>query len=154
GPKACRMGIATSAKGTAANMLTLSIFGDENIRRRAGSRSARRTVILNSSKRRYSTAFARFPVPRGRRPAMRPRMTPHGNFGWGAARNDVKAPHIENRRFGWGESAPRSTERSHPPRFHAAGISLSVLASFIRRGSALRLSRVRAHGDFVANHLP
>src|SRR5262245_65081683 len=64
---------------------------------------------------------------------MRPRMRPHGNFGWGAACDDVQAPHIENRRFGWEESAQRSTGRSHPPRLHAAGISLSVLASFIRR---------------------
>src|SRR5262245_41391203 len=137
-------------------MLILSIFSGRNIRHAPAERPARGAVILNSSKKRCNTAFARFPIPRGRRPAMRRRMTPHGNFGWGAARNDVKAPHIENRRFGWEESAQRSTVRSHshPPRLHAAGISLSVLASFIRRGSALRLSRVRAHGDFVANNLP
>src|SRR5215510_7757520 len=85
---------------------------------------------------------------------MRPRMRPHGNFGWGVACDDVQAPNIENRRFGWDESAPRSTERLYRPRPTRRRAFAFGLGKFHPEGSALRRTWVRAHGDFVANNLP
>ena len=144
GLKACRSGIATSVRRKIYS--NMSISSERKHPARAGSRSEE-VVILNSSKSRYNIAFSRFPVPLPRRPAMRPRMTSHGNFGWEQTRGDVQAP--ENRRFGW-EDRRRGHQSARIRLAYAAGISLSVSGKFHPEGFALRLTRVRAHGGFVA----